>query len=61
LINNSSAVDRQKQTLPGKRTPDMNGEMIILQSIDWDKLDGSLSKYTYFSVITQLKDKYQPN
>ena len=36
-------------------------EMIILQSIDWDKLDGSLSKYTYFSVITQLKDKYQPN
>jgi hypothetical protein len=22
---------------------------------------GSLSKYTYFSVITQLKDKYQPN
>jgi hypothetical protein len=22
---------------------------------------GSLSKYTYFSVFTQLKDKYQPN
>ena len=21
-----SAVDRQKQTLPGKRTPDMNGK-----------------------------------
>jgi len=27
----------------------------------WSDMSGSLSKYTYFSVITQLKDKYQPN